>query len=79
MAEHANAVQTGQVQAGQTQAGQAQDTLAGTDLGRRIAEQREHANLTVDTVAERAGMAPQYLRHLETSPRRTRRQRRSPA
>ena len=33
----------------------------GTDLGRRIAEQRDEAHLTVAEVAERAGMSPQYL------------------
>jgi transcriptional regulator with XRE-family HTH domain len=40
----------------------------GTDLGRRIAEQRDEAHLTVADVAERAGMSPQYLRYLESSP-----------
>jgi transcriptional regulator with XRE-family HTH domain len=40
----------------------------GTDLGRRIAEQRDAAHLTADDVAERAGMSPQYLRYLESSP-----------
>jgi transcriptional regulator with XRE-family HTH domain len=40
----------------------------GTDLGRRIAEQRDEAHLTVAEVAERAGMSPQYLSYLETSP-----------
>jgi transcriptional regulator with XRE-family HTH domain len=40
----------------------------GTDVGRRIAEQRGKANLTVADVAERAGMSPQYLSYLESSP-----------
>jgi transcriptional regulator with XRE-family HTH domain len=40
----------------------------GTDLGRRIAEQRDKAHLTVADVAERAGMSPQYLTYLESSP-----------
>jgi transcriptional regulator with XRE-family HTH domain len=40
----------------------------GTDLGRRIAEQREEAHLAVADVADRAGMSPQYLRYLESSP-----------
>jgi|HubBroStandDraft_2_1064218.scaffolds.fasta_scaffold188143_1 transcriptional regulator with XRE-family HTH domain len=40
---------------------------AGTDLGRRIAEQRERAGLTVSQAAERAGMAPGYLAYLESS------------
>ncbi len=40
----------------------------GTDIGRRIAEQREKAHLTVAEMAERAGMSPQYVRYLESSP-----------
>jgi hypothetical protein len=40
----------------------------GTDLGRRIAEQRDEEHLTVAEVADRAGMAPEYLRYLESSP-----------
>jgi transcriptional regulator with XRE-family HTH domain len=40
----------------------------GTDLGRRIAEQRNEAHLPVAEVAERAGMSPQYLSYLESSP-----------
>ncbi len=40
----------------------------GTDLGRRIAEQRDEAHLTVAEVAERAGMSAQYLTYLESSP-----------
>ncbi len=40
---------------------------AGTDLGRRIAEQRERAGLTVAEAAARAGMAPGYLGYLESS------------
>jgi transcriptional regulator with XRE-family HTH domain len=40
---------------------------AGTDLGRRIAEQRERAGLTVAEAAARAGMAPDYLDYLESS------------
>ena len=40
----------------------------GTDLGRRIAERRDQAHLTVTDVAERAGMSPQYLHYLESSP-----------
>ena len=39
----------------------------GTDLGRRIAERRDQAHLTVADVAERAGMSPQYLHYLESS------------
>jgi transcriptional regulator with XRE-family HTH domain len=39
----------------------------GTDLGRRIAEQRGRAGLSRDEVAEKAGMAPAYLAFLETS------------
>jgi transcriptional regulator with XRE-family HTH domain len=40
---------------------------AGTDIGRRIAEQRSSAGLTVAEAAERAGMAPEYLAYLESS------------
>jgi transcriptional regulator with XRE-family HTH domain len=40
----------------------------GTDLGRRIAEQRDEAHLTIAEVAERAGMSPHYLSYLESSP-----------
>ena len=39
----------------------------GTDLGRRIAEQRRRAGLTRDQVAELAGMSPEYLAYLESS------------
>lgn len=40
---------------------------AGTDVGRRIAEQRSRAGLTVTEAAERAGMSPEYLAYLESS------------
>ena len=40
----------------------------GTDLGRRIREQREAAGLTQEATASHAGMAPSYLSYLETSP-----------
>ncbi len=39
-----------------------------TDLGRRIADQRQRAGLTLDEAAERAGMAAGYLGYLESSP-----------
>lgn len=39
----------------------------GTDLGRRILEHRHQAGLSRDEAAARAGMAPGYLAHLETS------------
>jgi transcriptional regulator with XRE-family HTH domain len=39
----------------------------GTDLGRRVAEQRRRAGLTVAEAAERAGMSPDYLAFLESS------------
>jgi transcriptional regulator with XRE-family HTH domain len=39
----------------------------GTDLGRRIAEQRARAGLSRQEVAEKAGMSPEYLAYLETS------------
>jgi transcriptional regulator with XRE-family HTH domain len=40
---------------------------AGTDLGRRLAEQRSRAGLSITDVAERAGMSPGYLAYLESS------------
>jgi transcriptional regulator with XRE-family HTH domain len=47
----------------------AQDASSGgTDIGRRVAEQRNEKHLTVSDVAERAGMSPQYLSYLESSP-----------
>jgi transcriptional regulator with XRE-family HTH domain len=39
----------------------------GTDIGRRIHEQRQQAGLTREVVAERAGMSADYLAYLETS------------
>ncbi|HTT87730.1 MAG TPA: helix-turn-helix domain-containing protein, partial [Acidimicrobiales bacterium] len=38
------------------------------DLGRRVAERRGELGLSVDVVARRAGMDPDYLAHLERSP-----------
>jgi nitroimidazol reductase NimA-like FMN-containing flavoprotein (pyridoxamine 5'-phosphate oxidase superfamily)/DNA-binding XRE family transcriptional regulator len=40
----------------------------GTDIGRRVREQRERAGLSRAETAERAGLTPQYLIYLETSP-----------
>jgi len=40
----------------------------GTDLGRRILRHRHHAGLSREETAARAGMAPSYLKYLETSP-----------
>ncbi len=40
----------------------------GTDIGRRIREQRERVGLSRAETAERAGLAPEYLIYLETSP-----------
>jgi transcriptional regulator with XRE-family HTH domain len=40
----------------------------GTDLGRRIREHREHARLSQEEVAARAGMAVTYLTYLESDP-----------
>jgi len=40
----------------------------GTDVGRRIREQRERAGLSRAEAADRAGLTPQYLIYLETSP-----------
>jgi len=38
------------------------------DVGRRIAERRGELNLSIAQVAERAGMAPNYLEYLEQTP-----------
>jgi transcriptional regulator with XRE-family HTH domain len=47
----------------------ANDASSGaTDLGRRLAEQRDEAHLTIPDVADRAGMSPRYLSYLESSP-----------
>jgi nitroimidazol reductase NimA-like FMN-containing flavoprotein (pyridoxamine 5'-phosphate oxidase superfamily) len=46
------------------------DTLTeqgGTDLGRRILDYRHQAGLSRQEAAARAGMAPSYLKYLETS------------
>jgi hypothetical protein len=40
---------------------------SGTDLGRRLAEQRSRAGLSITDVADRAGMSPGYLAYLESS------------
>ncbi len=40
---------------------------AGTDVGRRVAEQRNRVGLSVAQAAERAGMSPDYLAYLESS------------
>jgi transcriptional regulator with XRE-family HTH domain len=39
----------------------------GTDIGRRIEEERARAGLSREDAAERAGMSPEYLAYLETS------------
>ncbi|MDT0308653.1 pyridoxamine 5'-phosphate oxidase family protein [Streptomyces sp. DSM 44917] len=39
-----------------------------SDLGRRVALRREQLGLSRETVADRAGVAPQYLRYLEERP-----------
>jgi len=39
-----------------------------TDLGRRLAEQRDRAGLSVAETADRAGLSPGYLAYLEASP-----------
>jgi nitroimidazol reductase NimA-like FMN-containing flavoprotein (pyridoxamine 5'-phosphate oxidase superfamily) len=44
------------------------DDVGGTDLGRRISEQRSRAGLSREEAAAQAGMAPEYLAYLETSP-----------
>jgi transcriptional regulator with XRE-family HTH domain len=40
----------------------------GTDIGRRVREQRERVGLSRAETAQRAGLAPEYLSYLETSP-----------
>jgi transcriptional regulator with XRE-family HTH domain len=40
----------------------------GTDLGRRIEAERDRAGLSRSAAAKRAGMSPEYLAYLETSP-----------
>jgi hypothetical protein len=40
----------------------------GADLGRRIAELRQRVGLSRDQAAELAGMSPEYLAYLESSP-----------
>jgi nitroimidazol reductase NimA-like FMN-containing flavoprotein (pyridoxamine 5'-phosphate oxidase superfamily) len=44
------------------------DRQDGGDVGRRIAERRGELELTIAQVAERAGMAPNYLEYLEQTP-----------
>lgn len=46
----------------------ASPATGGADLGRRISEQRKRAGLSRDEVAQRAGLAPEYLAYLESSP-----------
>ncbi len=42
--------------------------VGGTDLGRRISDRRARLGLSREDAAARAGMAPEYLAYLETSP-----------
>jgi transcriptional regulator with XRE-family HTH domain len=44
-----------------------QDDHGGTDIGRRVEEERAAAGLSREETAARAGMAPGYLAYLETS------------
>ncbi len=46
----------------------ANTAAGGTDLGRRICEQRERAGLSRAETAERAGLAAEYLAYLESCP-----------
>jgi hypothetical protein len=41
---------------------------SGGDLGRRVAERRRQLGLSVDEVADRSAMSPNYLHLLETNP-----------
>jgi nitroimidazol reductase NimA-like FMN-containing flavoprotein (pyridoxamine 5'-phosphate oxidase superfamily) len=45
----------------------AKTASGGTDLGRRIREQRDRAALSLAETAERAGLAAEYLAYLESS------------
>lgn len=45
----------------------ANTAAGGTDLGRRISEQRDRAGLSLAETAERAGLAAEYLAYLESS------------
>jgi transcriptional regulator with XRE-family HTH domain len=45
----------------------AKTAAGGTDLGRRLREQRERAGLSLAETAERAGLAAEYLGYLESS------------
>lgn len=45
----------------------ANQTTGGTDLGRRVREQRERAGLSRAETAERAGLSDEYLAYLESS------------
>jgi transcriptional regulator with XRE-family HTH domain len=45
----------------------AKTAAGGTDLGRRLREQRERAGLSLAETAERAGLAAEYLAYLESS------------
>ncbi len=42
--------------------------IGASDLGRRVTEQRERSGLSRADVADRAGMSPEYLTYLETTP-----------
>jgi hypothetical protein len=46
----------------------AKTVSGGTDLGRRIREQRDRTGLSIAETAERAGLAAEYLAYLESSP-----------
>jgi transcriptional regulator with XRE-family HTH domain len=43
------------------------EARGGTDVGRRIMEQRRRAGLSREAAAELAGLSPEYLTYLETS------------
>lgn len=46
-------------------AGRVSGAEQSSDVGRRVAQRREQLGLSRDVVAERAGIAPEYLRYLE--------------
>jgi nitroimidazol reductase NimA-like FMN-containing flavoprotein (pyridoxamine 5'-phosphate oxidase superfamily) len=43
-------------------------SIPGADVGTRIAEHRHRAGLSLEEAADRAGMSPEYLGYLESSP-----------
>jgi transcriptional regulator with XRE-family HTH domain len=53
---------------GSTDVGSTDVGSRAADLGRRISDQRTRAGQSIEQTAAQAGMAPEYLRYLESSP-----------